>query len=366
MTIFKLPDLGEGLAEAEIVEWLVKKGDHVHADQHLVSVETAKAVVEIPSPFSGVIKKLYGKPGETVAVGKPLIEFEKENDTKTSSTVAGKLDIGETVVIETAHIPKILNGNNTKATPAIRALAKQLQVDLNSVTGSGLQGIITKEDIINTSASNTPTDKLLHGTRRSMAQAMALSHAQVVPVTVFDDAVISHWHHPVDITMRTIRAIVKACQVEPMLNSWFKNGELQLHSHVNLGLAMDSEDGLFVPVLHKVDTQLSEGKKIRERIAYLKQAVQNRSITPAEMQGATFTLSNFGVFAGKYATPIVTPPQAAILAIGKIRKIVLPVENEAKVQRILPLSLTFDHRAVTGGEATRFLGALMADLALPE
>lgn len=366
MTIFKLPDLGEGLVEAEIVEWLVKEGDHVHADQHLVSVETAKAVVDIPSPFHGVIKKLYGKSGDMIAVGKPLIEFENDSKADGSTTVAGKLEIGDSLVPETAHVMKP-SGKNSKTTPAIRSLAKQLQVDLNIVTGSGVQGNITREDVMKASTSTQPAaDKLLHGTRRSMAQAMSFSHSQVVPVSVYDDANISGWTHNIDITVRTIRAIVRACQAEPMLNAWFKNGELELHSHVNLGLAIDSEDGLFVPVLHKVDTLLSEPKKIREQIAHIKDGIKNRTITPAELQGATFTLSNFGVFAGRYASPIVVPPQAAILATGKIRKVVMPVESAPAIQRIMPLSLTFDHRAVTGGEATRFLGAVMADLALPE
>jgi 2-oxoisovalerate dehydrogenase E2 component (dihydrolipoyl transacylase) len=365
MTLFKLPDLGEGLTEAEIVEWLVKEGDHVHADQHLVSVETAKAVVDIPAPFNGVIKKLYGKPGDMIAVGKPLIEFEGETKKTQSTTVAGKLEIGDTLVTETARVLK--PGEKAKTSPAVRSLAKQLQVDLNQIQGTGVQGHITREDVMKASQSTQPaSDKLLHGTRRSMAQAMSFAHAQVVPVSVYDDANISGWTHGIDITVRTIRAIVRACQAEPMLNAWFKNGELELHSHVSLGLAIDSEDGLFVPVLHEVDKLLSEPKKIREQIAHIKDAIKNRTITPAELQGATFTLSNFGVFAGRYASPIVVPPQAAILATGKIRKVVMPVESAPAIQRIMPLSLTFDHRAVTGGEATRFLGAIMADLALPE
>jgi 2-oxoisovalerate dehydrogenase E2 component (dihydrolipoyl transacylase) len=151
---------------------------------------------------------------------------------------------------------------------------------------------------------------------------------------------------------------------EPDLNAWFKNNEQQLHSHVNLGLAMDTTDGLFVPVLSQVDTLPPQ--KIREQVNYFKKVVEERTVKPSELQGATFTLSNFGMFAGRYANPIIVPPQVGILATGKIRDVVLAINGEPKVQRIMPLSLTFDHRAATGGEATRFLAAIMADLLLAE
>ncbi|MFI4954679.1 MAG: biotin/lipoyl-containing protein, partial [Gammaproteobacteria bacterium] len=180
MTIFKLPDLGEGLAEAEIVEWLVKPGDHVQTDQHLVSVETAKAVVEIPAPFHGIIKKLYGNRGDAIPVGNPLIEFESDEQ-ETSTTVAGKLEIGNTLVAETAQV---LKATQATATPAIRALAKQLNVDLTSISGTGFKNAITQADVMqaakqtNTNTSQPATSPesggiSLHGMRRTMAKVMA-------------------------------------------------------------------------------------------------------------------------------------------------------------------------------------------------
>jgi 2-oxoisovalerate dehydrogenase E2 component (dihydrolipoyl transacylase) len=366
MTIFKLPDLGEGLAEAEIVEWLIKPGDHVKTDQHLVSVETAKAVVDIPSPFHGVIKKIYGKPGDAIPVGNPLIEFESEEQ-ETSTTVAGKLEIGNTLVAETAQV---LKPQQTKATPAVRALAKQLNVDLSQITGTGHQNAISREDILQASQTQSAAPKkeegVLHGMRRTMAKVMSQSQAQVVPVTIYDDANISAWPAKTDITVRVIRAIVTACKAEPTLNAWFKDNTMQLHEHVNLGLAIDTADGLFVPVLPKIDESLNSPEKIREQVNYYKDAIEKRSITPAQMQGATFTLSNFGIFAGRYASPVVVPPQVAILAIARIRDAVLAIHGEAKIQRVMPLSLTFDHRAATGGEATRFFAVLIKDLEQPQ
>lgn len=361
MTIFKLPDLGEGLVEAEIVEWLVKPGDQVHEDQHLVSVETAKAVVDIPSPFHGVIKKIYGKRGEMIEVGKALIEFES-NEANTSTTVAGKLEIGDSIIQETA---RVIAPTEIKATPAIRALAKQHQVDLQHIQGTGYEGAITRADVLQAAAATSPQHKPSQSTRRAMAKVMSQAQAQVVPVTIYDDANIDAWPAGTDITVRTIRAIVIASRAEPTLNAWFKNEELQTLAHVNLGLAMDTTDGLFVPVMQAVDTLMTAPEKVREQINYIKHAVEQRTITPAELQGASFTLSNFGMFAGRYANPIIVPPQVAILATGKIREDVLAINGEIKIQRIMPLSLTFDHRAATGGEATRFLRQVMADLALP-
>ena len=367
MTIFKLPDLGEGLAEAEIVEWLVKPGDHVKTDQHLVSVETAKAVVEIPAPFHGVIKKLHGNAGDVIPVGNALIEFESDADTG-SVTVAGKLEIGNTTIAETARIAK---PTAMQATPAIRALAKQLQVNLGQVTGTGHQGAITREDVQNaakqrsTQTATNTTEKALHGTRRVMAQVMSKAHAQVVPVSIYDEANISAWLPKTDITARMIRAIVKACKAEPTVNAGFNGEAQQMNAHVNLGLAIDTKEGLFAPVLREIDKIVEQPKLLREQIDHFKKAVTDRTISPADMQGATITLSNFGIFAGRFATAIIVPPQVAILATGKIRDAVLPINNEPKVQRIIPLSLTVDHRSVTGGEAIRFLGVLIADLELP-
>ena len=303
MTIFKLPDLGEGLAEAEIVEWLVKPGDHVREDQHLVSVETAKAVVDIPSPFHGVIKKLHGNPGDMIPVGNALIEFMSD-EAEASTTVAGKLEIGEATVEETARILKPeASAAQVKATPAIRAMAKQLNVDLTKISGTGPQNAITREDV--QKASVPQASKSLHGARRAMAKVMTEAHAQIVPVTIYDDANINAWAPGTDITVRTIRALVKACQAEPALNAWFKNNEHQLHPHLNLGLAMDTTDGLFVPVLSEVDTLFATPQKIREQVNHYKKVVEERTVKPSELQGATFTLSNFGMFAGRYANPII-------------------------------------------------------------
>lgn len=368
--IFKLPDLGEGLPDSEIVEWHVAVGDVVKLDQLLVSMETAKAVVEVPSPVAGKVIKLYGNPGDIIKTGAPLVEFESTENKKTSEdagTVVGKLEVGETILQEeTIKSSKPLQG--IKATPAVRALADRLKVDLSMIAPTGPQGAVTLQDV--QQAARHITDHThqigdiepLKGVRRAMAQVMSQAHAEVVPVTVMDDAKLWGWSTTEDITVRIIQAIIKACEKEPSLNAWFDARRMgrRLFSEVHLGIAMDTEEGLFVPAIR--DAQNLTKEVLRQRIETLKKQVSERSIPAEELRGATITLSNFGKFAGRYANPIIVPPMVAIIGVGKVREEVVAVKGRPEVSKVLPLALTFDHRAVTGGEATRFLGEVIRAL----
>lgn len=379
MSIFKLPDLGEGLPDAEVHEWHVKEGDEVKVDQLLVSMETAKAVVDVPSPQNGRIVKLYGKKGDIIKTGDPLIEFEGATGEKpaaasNAATVVGAMEVTDTVLVESATgvTPVKSAAKSIKAIPAVRALAKQLNVDLAHVKATGSGGQITMEDVksaistttitTTTPASDKGTVEPIRGVRRAMALTMANSHAKVVPITLVDDADLSAWIPKTDITLRVIRALVTACKAVPALNAWFddKVMERRLFDEVHIGIAMDSKDGLFVPVLKNAhDLTLAQCRTI---IDTFKQQVADRSVPASDLGGATITLSNFGVFAGRYANPIVVPPTVAILGTGRLRNEVVAVNNETGIHRILPLSLTVDHRAITGGEAARFLAAAIEDL----
>jgi pyruvate dehydrogenase E2 component (dihydrolipoamide acetyltransferase) len=254
--------------------------------------------------------------------------------------------------------------------PAVRALAKQLDVDLNTVTGSGQQGQITAEDVKKAVSKGTGFNigqaETLHGVRRAMSNTMTQSHQEVVPVTIIDDADITDFNANTDITARLIRAIAEGIKKEPALNAWFdgKHAQRRLFQEINIGLAMDTEEGLFVPVLK--DIQHSQPAEWRKQIEDFKKTVRARTVNPSELHGATFTLSNFGMIAGRYATPIIVPPMVAILGCGKIRDAVVARQGKMEIRRIAPLSLSFDHRAVTGGEATRFLAAVIASLEGPE
>jgi 2-oxoisovalerate dehydrogenase E2 component (dihydrolipoyl transacylase) len=205
----------------------------------------------------------------------------------------------------------------------------------------------------------------LKGVRRNMARVMADAHAQVVPTTLVDDADLHAWIGKQDITARLIRSIVAGCKSVPALNAWFdgKNLSRTMHPQVDIGIAVDTDDGLFVPALRNADVLDAAG--IRAAIKRLRSQVETRTIPASELSGYTISLSNFGMFAGRYATPVVVPPTVAIVGAGKLSHDVVAVMGGIEVHRRMPISLTFDHRAATGGEAARFLKALLDDLAQP-
>jgi pyruvate dehydrogenase E2 component (dihydrolipoamide acetyltransferase) len=439
---FLLPDLGEGLPDATIVEWYVKEGDTIRLDQNLVSMETAKAVVDVPSPVSGKVLKLAGAAGDVIVTGTMLAEFEVDpslpqraegQDTghhhgpppspaatsaatspaegrgekpADAGTVVGAMQVGTAV-----HAEAAMAVGGAKAVPAVRAMARKLGVDIARVRASGPDGTVTMQDVKQAAADGTakpgaaparagaqvaPTPvaaasasrstlsqagkpmrtqppgvaatgqpEQLKGVRRNMARVMADAHAQVVPTTLVDDADLHAWLGRQDITARLVRAVVAACKAVPALNAWFDGANLTrtLHPHVDIGIAVDTDDGLFVPALRNADMLDANG--VRGAIKRLRAQVEDRSIPPSELSGYTISLSNFGMFAGRYATPVVVPPCVAIIGAGKLSHDVVAVMGGIEVHRRMPISLTFDHRACTGGEAARFLAALLDDLAQP-
>ncbi len=371
MNIFNLPDLGEGLPDAEIHEWFVKEGDTVKADQPLVSMETAKAVVDVPCPQSGTISKLYGKPGDVIKTGDPLVSFAS-TDSKPADkgTVVGNLEESSEITEDNFTIgSQQSDKHRIRTTPAVRMLAKKLGVDLSALNGTGDHGVITRNDVQAQADKNAqpPVGFVpLRGVRRAMLNSMVQSHAEVVPVSIFDEADINDWKPGTDITVRLIRAIIHASKKEPALNAWFdtKHGARQCFEEVHLGLAMDNDEGLFVPVIH--DAEKHSDAKLRQVINDFKESVRNRAVSADKLKGATITLSNFGKFAGRFASPIIVPPMVSILAVGKLYKgVIATQEQKIEAHNMLPLSLSFDHRAVTGGEATRFLGAVIESLQKP-
>lgn len=199
-----------------------------------------------------------------------------------------------------------------------------------------------------------------------MARIMTESHRSVVPTTLMDDADIHAWRAGEDITVRLIRALCAGAGAEPGLNAWYDgdNGVRMIHKNLHVGMAVDTADGLFVAAVRQVN-QLDR-HQLRGEINRLREQAANRSIPPENLKDYTIILSNFGKFAGRYATPVITPPCVAIVAAGALRHEVVPVLGGLEVHRMIPLSLTFDHRACTGGEAARFLKAMLDDLARPE
>ncbi len=360
---FHLPDLGEGLTEAEIVAWHVGVGDNVVADQPLVAVETDKAVVEIPAPRAGRIKALHGAVGDRIPVGAPLVEFA--TTTGDRGVLVGELAEPAAAV---AAVPASASasGGRVAASPAVRRLARTLGVDLARVAGSGPDGTISSADVraaaLLADRSAPKGGTRLHGARRAMAARMADAHARVVPATVTAEADIHAWAAGTAPMPRLIRAIGAAVRVEPRLNAAFDDASLTLRTNtqVDLGIAVETEEGLFVPVLRNIEALT--GAALAAALATLEADVQARQLPPDALRGQTITLSNFGAVAGLHATMVVVPPQVAIVGAGRARPQVVAAGDQTVVHRLLPLSITIDHRAITGVEACRFLAALIADL----
>ncbi len=392
MTTFNLPDLGEGLPDAEIVAWHVAEGDLVSIDDLLVSVETAKAVVEVPSPYTGVVEKLYASAGDIVATGAPLVDFSDVTASdavpeppaadagEDAATVVGNVPTGGELLQETA----IAGGSRRhkkgriKATPSVRTKAKRLGLDLAEITATGKNGQITIADLDSHAAKGKVLARSarpktiagrsdqLRGPRRAMAQSMSKFRDEVALCTLFDDADIHEWIVKRNITARILRAIVAGCVAEPGLNGFYHSDAMtrQTESRVDIAMAVDTEEGLIVPVIRNVEAMSIDD--IRAAVKHLKQATRNRTIAPQDMVNYTFTLSNFGMMAGRYATPLMVPPTVGILGTGKLQHDVVAVMGGIEVHRRIPLSLSFDHRCVTGGDAARFLAAVIQDLEMPD
>jgi 2-oxoisovalerate dehydrogenase E2 component (dihydrolipoyl transacylase) len=359
MKIFALPDLGEGLHEAELVSWHVSEGDHVVADQPLAAVETEKAVIEIPSPQSGRIARLLAKSGDHVKVGAPLVEFEDALPADAGTVVGELVPQPRTTRAEAAEI----GVRRAAAAPAARALARERGVNLADVTGTGPGGAITRLDVERAASTRTTSAAPLRGVRRAMALNMARAHSEVVPATLWDEADIEAWWTPdADVTLRLMRAVVAGCAAEPALNAWFDGKSLtrRILPRIDLGIAVDTTDGLIVPILRDIADR--DDAALRLDVNALKDAARNRTLTPADLRDATVTLSNFGMLSGRQAALVVVPPQVAIVGAGRIGLAAVPKNGGAGFRHFLPLSLTFDHRVVSGGEAARFLRAMIEDL----
>jgi pyruvate/2-oxoglutarate dehydrogenase complex dihydrolipoamide acyltransferase (E2) component len=393
--VFALPDLGEGLEEATITAWLVKEGDPVSLNQPIIEVETAKATVEIPSPFAGTIDRVHGKVREAVKVGAPLVTFEVEDDGEAAEEDAGP-----------ATVP---------ATPAVRRRAKELGVELGRIAGSGPGGRVTHEDVDQAARSGTPVaaevrapaeggkaspvvgmDTAVEQGQRAGARAlwtmMMPTDAEVRPISMIRRTIAENLTRvvrevPQVTTFRTldstaleafrreaglsplpivVRALADVCKDHRSLNASYmaEQGQIWLHRRVHVGIATDTERGLLVPVVRDVgDLTLGE---VAAEIQRLASAARDGSIRIEEMTGGTITVTNTGSYGSEFGTPIINRAQAAILGLGAIAPRALIVDGEVVARPACTLSLTFDHRLLDGATAGRAFGDLVAALSSPD
>jgi pyruvate dehydrogenase E2 component (dihydrolipoamide acetyltransferase) len=386
---FKFPDVGEGIAEGEIVRWLVREGDWIKEDQDLVEMETDKAVITLNSPFSGKVEKLHGREGEIIKVGALLTTLQDE---QTAPAAGAQKEDSGTVVGSLGEDKEVEVVRPVLATPAVRALAKELGVELGQVTGTGPAGRITKEDVESAAVkvagprgaamdAHGPVEKVpLRGLRRTIARRMAEASKHVAEVTIWEDADISELERirakereraaaqGVKLTYLPflIKASIAALKAHPYLNASLDEqaGEIVLKKYFNIGIAVDTTDGLIVFVIKEADKKTI--LDLAREGALLAEKARQRKIDLPELRGSTFTITNYGVVGASYGTPIINHPEVAILGLGKIEDRAVVRQGEIVARKIMPLSLAFDHRVIDGVEAGRFLGVIIEHLEKPD
>jgi len=381
MKEFKFPDVGEGIAEGEIVRWLVQEGDTVRAHQSIVEMETDKAVVELPAPCAGVVRELRGEVGDLVAVGAVLAVIEEAG---AGGQAGAQGVVGE---LEEAPEEEPAAGEAASSGPQVlprdRKLAAELGVALEKIRGSGPRGRITEEDIRAAAGPEEGSEEErvpLRGIRRTMAKAMAASAFTAVHVTTMERADALALRELRDrerelaaqkgLELTYLPFIVKALTLAlerfPLLNSRFdeEKGEVVLHRQCHIGFAVDTPDGLLVPVVRKA--RHKSILELAEALNDLSERARKRKITPRELKGGTFTVTNFGALGGLWGTPIINPPEAAILGVGRIEEAAVVRDGKVTARPVVPLSLTFDHRIIDGATAQRFLNALIEHIENPD
>ena len=381
--VFRLPDIGEGLEEAEIVEWLVRPGDTVVRDQALVEVLTDKASSELPSPVAGVVLTLGGAEGDRLQVGDVLIEIDDGSVGEPAMPEAPTPVVAATT--SEAATGRTTSGNRPKASPATRKLARERGIDLAATIGTGPGGRITAADL-DTSAptpTSVPDDSTLgqmepgrhalRGVRGVVARNMAQSWSEIPHIHTFDELDASLL---LDLRTRmqgmgrevtplavAIVAAAGALRRFPLVNACIEDEEILVSERVNLGVAVATESGLVVPVLKDAD-QL-DVFAATTAVAELAERPRAGDLTAADLRGATFTVTNYGSLGGRWATPIIPPGQAAILGLGRIADRPTVVNGAVAVRPMLPFVFGADHRLVDGDLLEAFKRSIVDDLTEP-
>ena len=436
---FVLPDLGEGIAEAQIVRLLVKEGDRVESDQYLMEVETDKAAVEIPSPYAGIARKIHVKEGQTVNVGEVIVTFDEGTDgaaairagsgsdrtppipaksPASAATRAGSVSDRTPPVPATPAAPQP-GKSVASAAPAVRKLAREMGLDIDTITGTGPGGRITREDLDRAKSGPRPTaagaprpaddhtsappqvrtiaapsaqipgtpdkDKWgrvyrepINQIRKTIANQMSRSAFTAVHVTHSDEADITELdrvRHQLNkatnndpkltIMSFVIRATCIALRKYPIFNSSFdlEAGQIVYKDYVNMGIAVDTERGLIVPVVRNADQLSLRG--ITAALRGIAERVRTNQFAVEDLRGGTFTITNVGALGGMFSTPIINYPEVAILGMGRSRKVPVLRDGQLAEALMLPLNVSFDHRATDGANAARFTGEIMGYLQTP-
>ena len=360
---FRLPDIGEGLTDAEIVEWHVKVGDEVTADQALVDMETAKAVVEITSPFAGVVLYVGGTEGDTIEVGDVLFVVGEAGEEWS------EVESPESrVESQPAPVPSEERETAIKATPMVRKLAKEHGVDLTTVAGTGGGGAITREDVL-AATSGREDRKAMSRMRRTIAENLTRSWQEILHVTVRADVDATNLlaahrrlkeRGPFPLEALIARAVVPLLVEFPEFNATLEGDDVIYKRHYDLGFAVHTDEGLLVVVTKDSDQQTTAG--LADEIARLAAGARERSLQPDDVAGQTFTISNIGALGGGGGTPIIPWGTTAILSVGRASETPVVRDGEIVVAPVAPINLSYDHRLIDGALGQRFLGGLVENL----
>ena len=399
---FDLPDLAEGLTEAEIVDWRVAVGDEVTLDQEIVEVSTAKAVVVIPSPHTGTVTELHGAVGDMMEVGAPLISFEVAGDeapgqdtaeeTRTPNLVGyGAVDDGAGTKRRRRHAvggaaapapspspalpPTEPVSSRPLAKPPVRKLAKDLGVDLAAVTPTGPGGVVTRQDVLNVGGTDTAPDHppasgeveviAVRGIRRTIAARMEAAGA--IPAAAAwrqtradglldlrDELADSRPEARITPFAIVLRLVVAALREVPILNAHYDGDTITRHGDIHLGVAGATDRGLLVPVIR--DAHLAASWHLNDELRRLSRAARDGSIAPADLMGSTFSVTNYGALGMDGGVPLINAPEVGILGVGTVEK--RPVVTRKGKVRVAPtpqVTLSFDHRVADGSEAAAFV-----------
>jgi pyruvate dehydrogenase E2 component (dihydrolipoamide acetyltransferase) len=346
---FKLPDLGEGLTEGEIARWLVVEGQEIAEDEPLVEIATDKTTVEIPSPAGGRVSQILVAEGDVVPVGTVLVVIGGEGAAPGPK--------------EAPPAPPERDGK-VRTTPLVRKVAQELGVDLATVTGTGPQGRITEDDV--RGAAGGPPEPTsggervqLRGVRRQMFEHLTRAHREIPAVTWVEECDFTGVD-PKRLVPLVLQAVVESLREYPELNARVENGDLVLLDRYDLGIAVQTEQGLVVPVVHGAD-KLSPDELDAE-VRRLAEAAHAGKLQPEELRGGTFTVTSAGKAAGLFVTPLVNHPEVAILGIHRIDERPVVRDGEVVVRRMGNVSVTFDHRVIDGKRAAEFGLALIGRL----
>ncbi len=392
---FILPDIGEGIVECEVVEWLVSEGDRIEEDQPVVDVMTDKALVQIPAHRNGVVTKLYYAQGESAKVHSPLFAMTVDAENAPAAAVESTVSVVAEAPTAPANReqPTVSRSGKALASPAVRRIAREHDLDIGLVPGSGKNGRVLKEDVVrfqqsggqvatSASAELSPAPQTviepvateirvekIRGIKAAMVRQMTLSASTIPHFTYADEVDVTELlalraqlkikaeEQGIRLTLMPfiMKALAMAIQQHPILNSQVNADCTEIHyqPHCNIGMAVDSKLGLIVPNIKKVET-LSI-LEIAQEVTRLAEAARSGRVSPADLQGGTISISNIGALGGTYAVPVVNPPEVAIVALGKTQK--LPRFNDAGdvvARSLMNISWSGDHRIIDGGTIARF------------